>query len=208
MDTYTGTQQDPASLHKYLYVHANPVMYTDPSGNITLMEIGIGLRLYAIQLTVAAAPALYTINHIATRLGTSQLAMAVRSASTALSTTLYRGVGLHPNLLRLHAGQMFERIVSPAMRLLSARPQFPISVGNRIVARADWLWQGRYVIDAKLGQSINLGQLAHFARFASQNGGSVTYVTLTRSPPDLVQRAQAIGNTQNVAVNFISILPF
>ncbi|MFA7486158.1 MAG: RHS repeat-associated core domain-containing protein [Phycisphaerae bacterium] len=32
MDPYSGNTQDPQSLHKYLYCHANPVNATDPSG--------------------------------------------------------------------------------------------------------------------------------------------------------------------------------
>lgn len=32
MDTYQGSIFEPATLHKYLYANANPVMYTDPSG--------------------------------------------------------------------------------------------------------------------------------------------------------------------------------
>ena len=31
-DTYEGSLEDPMSLHKYLYAHANPVTYTDPTG--------------------------------------------------------------------------------------------------------------------------------------------------------------------------------
>ncbi|AFZ10490.1 Rhs family protein (plasmid) [Oscillatoria nigro-viridis PCC 7112] len=31
-DTYEGSFEDPMSLHKYLYAHANPVTYTDPTG--------------------------------------------------------------------------------------------------------------------------------------------------------------------------------
>ncbi|MCC3595807.1 MULTISPECIES: putative Ig domain-containing protein [unclassified Microcoleus] len=31
-DAYEGTLEDPMSLHKYLYAHANPVTYTDPTG--------------------------------------------------------------------------------------------------------------------------------------------------------------------------------
>ncbi len=32
-DTWEGNQQDPLSLHRYLYAHANPVNGTDPSGH-------------------------------------------------------------------------------------------------------------------------------------------------------------------------------
>ncbi|NOX98416.1 MAG: RHS repeat-associated core domain-containing protein [Verrucomicrobia bacterium] len=33
LDTYSGNNNDPATLHKYLYAHANPVSMVDPSGN-------------------------------------------------------------------------------------------------------------------------------------------------------------------------------
>ena len=37
-DTYQGDINDPISLHKYLYANANPVMYSDPSGYIGLLD--------------------------------------------------------------------------------------------------------------------------------------------------------------------------
>ena len=41
-DTYQGTINDPVSLHKYLYVNANPVTYTDPSGYYSLEDVEVG----------------------------------------------------------------------------------------------------------------------------------------------------------------------
>ena len=41
MDTYAGTLDNPVSLHKYLYANGNPVMYTDPTGNFSLMETSV-----------------------------------------------------------------------------------------------------------------------------------------------------------------------
>jgi RHS repeat-associated protein len=38
-DPFAGEESNPLSLHKYLYVHANPVNLTDPSGLWTLIEI-------------------------------------------------------------------------------------------------------------------------------------------------------------------------
>ena len=49
MDTYSGTLDNPVSLHKYLYANANPVMYTDPTGNFSLMETSIA---QGIQSTI------------------------------------------------------------------------------------------------------------------------------------------------------------
>jgi hypothetical protein len=39
MDSYNGSINDPVSLHKYLYANANPVMYSDPSGYMSLGEV-------------------------------------------------------------------------------------------------------------------------------------------------------------------------
>ena len=36
MDSYMGQSNNPITLHKYLYANANPVMYTDPSGYMSL----------------------------------------------------------------------------------------------------------------------------------------------------------------------------
>jgi len=38
-DTYPGSNQDPISLHKYLYAHANPTNNIDPTGRFALADI-------------------------------------------------------------------------------------------------------------------------------------------------------------------------
>jgi hypothetical protein len=55
-DTYMGSSMDPPSLHKYAYVHQNPVSNIDPSGNITLSGlmsatssvVRLGLKIFAL----------------------------------------------------------------------------------------------------------------------------------------------------------------
>ena len=48
MDTFQGRMHDPKSLHKYLYAKNNPVMFTDPSGNITLGEISTAQNVQGV----------------------------------------------------------------------------------------------------------------------------------------------------------------
>ena len=50
-DTFEGFNSSPATLHKYLYVHGDPVNGIDPSGNITLNE---ALLVVDLLFTVAA----------------------------------------------------------------------------------------------------------------------------------------------------------
>jgi RHS repeat-associated protein len=39
MDTFEGVTTDPVTLHKYLYANAAPHMWTDPTGNYTLVGV-------------------------------------------------------------------------------------------------------------------------------------------------------------------------
>ncbi|WP_245555099.1 RHS repeat-associated core domain-containing protein [Hahella ganghwensis] len=41
MDTWMGVNSDPITLHKYLYANADPVAYTDPTGNFGLFEASV-----------------------------------------------------------------------------------------------------------------------------------------------------------------------
>jgi RHS repeat-associated protein len=54
LDPFFGNLNDPQSLHKYLYTHADPVNGIDPSGEMTIsMAINIAIR--AVTPYVAAA---------------------------------------------------------------------------------------------------------------------------------------------------------
>ena len=61
MDSYQGSIYDPVSLHKYLYVGANPVMFTDPTGYSRLDESAVsqaGLLMIGASMLFAGTVAL------------------------------------------------------------------------------------------------------------------------------------------------------
>jgi RHS repeat-associated protein len=54
VDSWTGNTQDPQSLHKYLYVHNNPINAIDPSGKMALLmdfltAFNLGEQLKAVK---------------------------------------------------------------------------------------------------------------------------------------------------------------
>ena len=51
-DSYSGSISDPISLHKYLYANANPVTYSDPSGCLSEVSVGI-LPIFIIEVQIA-----------------------------------------------------------------------------------------------------------------------------------------------------------
>jgi RHS repeat-associated protein len=55
MDSYMGSDQDPMSLHKYAYVHGMPTGATDPSGMVSLSQLGAAFRV-AATLAVRSLP--------------------------------------------------------------------------------------------------------------------------------------------------------
>jgi hypothetical protein len=64
MDTYRGNNEDPLSLHKYLYCHDNPVNRIDPSGHdgvsftlpgfLSVMSIGAAIDAFTIPVASRA----------------------------------------------------------------------------------------------------------------------------------------------------------
>ncbi|RLA38696.1 MAG: hypothetical protein DRR42_28330, partial [Gammaproteobacteria bacterium] len=55
MDTFSGTDQDPITLHKYIYANASPGMFVDPSGFFGLASIGAAQNVSAVSMQNAVA---------------------------------------------------------------------------------------------------------------------------------------------------------
>jgi RHS repeat-associated protein len=54
-DPYPGNHQDPQSLHKYLYCHANPINNVDPTGLLTIPEVLVTIAIKAIKIGLLLA---------------------------------------------------------------------------------------------------------------------------------------------------------
>ncbi len=51
LDSFTGDEEDPYSLHKYVYAHANPVTFVDPTGLAAVpgyVYDGVGTKVHWI----------------------------------------------------------------------------------------------------------------------------------------------------------------
>ena len=63
MDPFSGLNSDPQSLHKYAYVHGNPVNAVDPTGNSEFSLVGVtatlGIVLIAISIGIQAGVAVF-----------------------------------------------------------------------------------------------------------------------------------------------------
>ena len=53
MGSYSGSIDDPVSLHKYLYANANPVSNSDPSGYSTLADLNASMGIQGILSNIA-----------------------------------------------------------------------------------------------------------------------------------------------------------
>ena len=83
MDTYQGQLREPRTLHKYVYVHADPINNIDPSGlSAVALEQGIALNISARLLTAAVVvPGVAMVGHQRIRNVTQSRAAAQACAS-------------------------------------------------------------------------------------------------------------------------------
>ena len=76
MDPFAGSRQDPQSLHKYLYVHCNPVNSIDPSGEMTmgnLIAFTIVAAVFVTVLAIVVGPPLYKLHRVSTLVRHSEI---------------------------------------------------------------------------------------------------------------------------------------
>jgi len=67
MDTFQGWDEDPTTLHKYLYANVDPANGIDPSGHMTMSGLMSGVNGFA-RLALAAVPRYQAIGKVASGL--------------------------------------------------------------------------------------------------------------------------------------------
>ena len=161
MDTYAGRMHEPQTLHKYLYVHANPVNNIDPSGLASLPEkaavtsnlsiqANIGARAVSFRGTFAAAnDAVYgaTAAGISTWARNSAvlgLALSLQSSSSkkdnlGLPPILYTGWSDLP-----HTGQHISSALAGLGQTIDGSPHAPMPFFLNRSARIRGQWYNQY----------------------------------------------------------------
>jgi RHS repeat-associated protein len=105
MDTWEGKQEDPLTLHKYIYAHNNPSNLLDPTGFSSEFAPGGGLALRSVIENILFAALFATIGTIVVVTGVMAIEKA-KGAALAINGKAIRGntvqVAIHlARLLRL-----------------------------------------------------------------------------------------------------------
>ncbi len=91
VDPYAGNNQDPQSLHKYLYCHANPVNAIDPSGKFSLTETLSNTLIQGSLLRILAPVFTPLLAKAASRLIPKEW---LRSIERGVPTAIIGGAGI------------------------------------------------------------------------------------------------------------------
>jgi hypothetical protein len=85
------TEESPsaAGVHKYLYAHANPVMFSDPSGHMTLVEAQAVVFNFGIRMIPVATKISFFVAEAA---GVSTIGYGVGRGAVALGTAAERAL--------------------------------------------------------------------------------------------------------------------
>jgi RHS repeat-associated protein len=111
LDPFVGRMQDPQSLHKYLYVHGDPVQGIDPSGLLTLSSTLCGISVSNILMAGGSAWLLNGL-YAANQLGL--IDTPTSESGVALGFVPYWGSGRN-FLYHVNDGQYLSAMVDAAL---------------------------------------------------------------------------------------------
>ncbi|WP_193214050.1 PKD domain-containing protein [Luteolibacter marinus] len=181
-DAYEGRSGEPLTLHKYLYVHANPVAFTDPTGHMTLSELGASIRIQLrnawtqVQRAQPIIRASYRVlvNLLVILNIEATLAAAVENRDLPMILALFRATPYNLRLLR-----NFNKRTAANPATLAGVTGL-ISLGSK-AAKA-----------AALNVPLKINGLADFHAYRADKLRSVVFIELTGSRREDQKRANRV----------------
>ena len=180
MDSYEGETEEPASLHKYLYCHANPLNGTDPSG-----QMNLSMNMASISIAVAG------IGQQASKYISRVPSMAKEAFSNG-GPAIGRFFNQFGDKVNGYAHKVIELV--PGVEILESRlagctriPDFHLRFSNlRMVLEAKYRLPPAGEALTRLG-----AQLQQFSQWSSQGTGREVVVWALKRP-DNASRAEEV----------------
>lgn len=204
LDAFQGLLADPASLHKYNYVHGDPANRLDPTGHFaSIGEISIVNSLISTIAGGQAHLGLDTIAEIAFR---DNAAVQVGRAALNVIGVVGVAVGVSALAVRLMHSGLFKRFLSriglgsrrgvPVYRVQGGTPPYNLSkvrfsiddTGKLSIQGNDMLW-------------VNVNQPQRALEFQSRRGGSA-HVVRFEADASFIERLRQLAVPQADAKNF------
>ncbi len=97
LDPFAGNMQDPQSLHKYAYVHGDPIMLIDPRGlNSVAISVNMGMIgtmiATTVQIGLRVGAAVYASNGLATAMAGVAAAILVSQVVEMYGEAIATGI--------------------------------------------------------------------------------------------------------------------
>ena len=186
VDPFAGNMQDPQSLHKYLYVHCNPINNIDPTGEFSLTGVitSISIGITAMSLGFKA----YRIG-----MGFRSLIflsdLAIRLAKTPLNI-------INQILIRNHMYQLAVAIIGDmAQTFASIISEVLLDIGIAIaavvlIASVSGIMKATVgSVSVKLSKFINARKMAKVRRLGQVGEDAAGIVARKESIPSLTGKA-------------------
>jgi RHS repeat-associated protein len=224
-DEYEGRSADPATLHKYLYANADPVMFTDPSGHFSLVELAETMTVQGYVRAMAYPKVFSVISFTLSLIIPAEVQIGLPSfgAGGGLAAIESAAVKELPALRRAWlnadtikeagaAGRSFEAWVGKVLQLEKNTQAFK---GGREVAGGTlggripdfFVSAARQSIVEVKSASFSTSQAQEFAQIAVNRGLGLTYVFLKNPGAAAVKELRAavakVAPDLEVAVNVV-----
>ena len=165
-DPHLGLLKEPLTLHVYLYCANDPINRTDPTGQLSLLELlsvrGITAKMNAAAASVGSAvmaSARWLVNN----------AIAVRNFLTNLASSSPKGLDLAMKL-----GRAGEQHAGKALQLAKNTQRFFTQLGNYRIP--DFVNGNNFFEVKNVAQLAMTGQIRDLMEIASAHGGALTLI--------------------------------